>query len=172
MESVEIYNSIRAEIVSNHVLMHWFTLAVALTLLGGVFINELRQTALSVFLPLLSLAWAAAMVRFDFFIHRQAAYLRALEAQMQQGGISIPLWESWKPSLHATPLVVPLADAIASAVIVVPTIYLLFGPAQQVFASRQWRGAKPYAWLISALLILSLCSLAGVPEIAAWRQSP
>lgn len=129
MESVEIYNSIRAEIVSNHVLMHWFTLAVALMLLGGVFINELRQTALSVFLPLLSLAWAAAMVRFDFFIHRQAAYLRALEAQMQQGSISIPLWESWKPSLHATPLVVPLADAIASAVIVVPTIYLLFGPA-------------------------------------------
>lgn len=172
MESVEIYNSIRAEIVSNHVLMHWFTLTVALTLLAGVFINELRQTALSIFLPLLSLAWAAAMVRFDFFIHRQAAYLRVLEAQMQKGGISIPLWESWKMSLHATPLVVPMADAIASTAIVVPTVYLLFGPVQQLFASRQWRGAKQFAWLVSTLLILSLCSLAVIPRIAAWGQSP
>ncbi len=172
MESVEIYNAIRAEIVSNHVLMHWFTLAVALALLAGVFASELRPTALSVFLPLLSLAWGAAMVRFDFFIHRQAAYLRALEAQMQKGGITVPLWETWKASLRATPFVVPPADAVASAVIVVPTLYLLFGPAQQVFASRGWRGARLYAWLASGLLILSLCSLAAIPKIAAWGQSP
>jgi hypothetical protein len=172
LEGVEIYNTIRAEIVSNHVLMHWFTLAVALALLAGVFANELRPTALSVFLPLLSLAWGAAMVRFDFFIHRQAAYLRALEAQMQRGGIAIPLWETWKASLQAAPLVVPPADAVASAVIIVPTLYLLFGPAQQVFASRGWRGAKLYAWLASTLLILSLCSLAAIPKIAAWGQSP
>ena len=172
MGSVEIYNSIRAEIVSNHILMHWFTLAVALVILAGILINELRQTVLSVFLPLLSLAWGASMVRFDFFIHRQAAYLRALEAQMQQGGIAIPLWESWKASLRAAPFVIPPADAIASAVIVVPTLYLLFGPTQQVFASRGWRGAKLYAWLASTLLILSLCSLAAVPKLAAWGQSP
>jgi len=172
LEGVEIYNAIRAEIVSNHVLMHWFTLAVALALLAGVFVNDLRPTALSVFLPLLSLAWGAAMVRFDFFIHRQAAYLRALEVQMQKGGIAVPLWETWKASLRATPFVVPPADAIASAVIVVPTLYLLFGPAQQVFASRGWRGARLYAWLASGLLILSLCSLAAIPKIAAWGQSP
>jgi hypothetical protein len=172
LESVEIYNVIRAEIVSNHVLMHWFTLAVVLALLAGVFVVEKRQTVLSVFLPLLSLAWAAAMVRFDFFIHRQAAYLRALEAQMQQGGVSMPLWETWKMSLRAASFVVPAADIIASAAIVVPTVYLLFGPARQVFITRKWRGAKLYAWLVAALLILSLCSLAVIPKLAAWGQSP
>ena len=172
MESVEIYNAIRAEIVSNHILMHWFTLVVALTLLAGVFVSEKRQTVLSVFLPLLSLAWAAAMVRFDFFIHRQAAYLRALEAQMQQGGVSVPLWETWKMSLRATPFVVPVADIIASAAIVVPTVYLLFGPARQVLITRKWRGARLYAWLVAALIILSLCSLAVIPKLAAWGQSP
>lgn len=150
--------------------MHWFTLAVVLTLLAGVFVIEVRQTILSVFLPLLSLAWAVAVVRFDFFIHRQAAYLRVLETQMQQGGISVPLWETWKMSLKATPFVVPLADAIASAAIVVPTVYLLFGPAQQVFTARGWRGAKLYAWLVSALLVLSLGSLTTIPKIAAWGQ--
>lgn len=171
MENVEIYNAIRAEIVGNHILMHWFTLAVVLTLLAGVFIVEVRQTILSVFLPLLSLAWAVAMVRFDFFIHRQAAYLRTLEAHMQQGGISMPLWETWKMSLRATPFVIPVADIVASAAIVAPTVYLLFGPARQVFTARGWRGAKLYAWLVAALLILSLCSLAVIPKLAAWGQS-
>lgn len=56
MEGVEIYNAIRAEIASNHVLMHWFALAVASALLAGVLANDLHQTALRVFLPLLSLA--------------------------------------------------------------------------------------------------------------------
>src|SRR5215210_331787 len=119
--------------------MHWYSIIVAIALLTGVFIVENRKTALSVFLPLLSLAWGAAMVRFDFFIHRQAAYLRALEAQMQRGGMAVPLWETWKASLRAAPFVVPPADALSSAVIVVPTRSLLFGTAQQVFSSRGWR---------------------------------
>lgn len=164
----DVYTAARAEIVSNHVLMHWFTLAVAVLLLLGVLIAESRQTILSVFLPLLSLAWAAAMVRFDFFIHRQAAYLRAVEAQLQAGGVSVPLWESWKMSLRSTQYIVPIADVIACAVIVVPTIYLLFGPAQKFFQLRQWRWGNVYAWSISILILLLLCSLTVIPKIAAW----
>jgi len=156
--------------VSNHVLMHWFSLIVAITLLAGILIVEMREkTILSVFLPLLSVAWAAAIVRFDFFIHRQAAYLRELESQIGQGTASYPLWETWKRTVRATPVVVPLADILASAVIVVPTIYLLFGPAQRFFDQSGWRGRKVYAWCISIVLLLLLCSLAFIPRIATYR---
>ena len=156
--------------MANHVLMHWISLVIVLTLLTGVWVVErTRPTILSVFLPLLSLTWAAAMVRFDFFIHRQAAYLRALEAQMSPGSASLPMWETWKSSLKATPFVVPLADMIACAVIVIPTTYLLFGPARQFFQLRQWKGEKIFAWGVSALLVLLLCSLVLIPRIADWR---
>jgi hypothetical protein len=135
-------------------------------LLTGVFIVENRKTILSVFLPLLSLAWAAAMVRFDFFIHRQAAYLRIIEPQLQSRGVSIPLWESWKFSLRSTQFIVPIADLIAVAVIVIPTIYLLFVPAQQYFQSHQWKFGKFYAWIVSGLIVALLCSLIFIPKIA------
>lgn len=84
MDGIQIYNSIREEIVWNHLMMHWFTLIVVVVLLVGVCIVENRRTVLSVFLPLLSIAWAASILRFDFFVHRQAAYLRALEASVLQ----------------------------------------------------------------------------------------
>jgi hypothetical protein len=158
-------------VLANHILMHWISLLVVLALLIGTWVVEKsRPTILSLFLPLLSLAWAAAMVRFDFFIHRQAAYLRALEAQMSAGGLTIPMWESWKDSLRATPFVVPVLDMVACAVVVIPTAYLLFGPAQQVFQLRQWRGGKIFAWGVFTLLILLLCSLAIIPRIAGWRN--
>jgi hypothetical protein len=133
-------------------------------------IEKSRPTILSLFLPLLSLTWAAAMVRFDFFIHRQAAYLRALEAQMSVGGLTVPMWESWKDSLRATPFVVPALDVVACAVVVVPAAYLLFGPAQQFFQLRQWRAGKIFAWGVPSLLILLLCSLVIIPRIAGWRN--
>jgi hypothetical protein len=170
---VEIYNAIRAEIASYHVLMHWISLVVILALLAGTWVVEKsRPTILNIFLPLLSLAGAAAMVRFDLFIHRQAAYLRALEAQMQTGRDAFPMWEQWKNSLRATAFVVPVADAIACAVVVIPTIYLVFGPARQYFQFRQWRGEKVFAWGVSLLLPLLLCALAIVPQIAGWRAEP
>lgn len=170
MDAAEIYIVIRAEIMANHVLMHLISLAVVLALLTGVWVIEkTRPTILSVFLPMLSLTWAAAMVRFDLFIHRQAAYLRALEAQMSAGGVSLPLWETWKGSLKATSLVVPLADMIACAVIVIPTVYLLFGPARQFFQLRQWKGERIFAWGVSMLLVLLLCFLALIPRIADWK---
>jgi hypothetical protein len=53
------------------------------------------------------------MVRFDLFIHRQSAYLRALEAQMQTSRGALPMWEQWKDSLRVTAFVVPVADGIA-----------------------------------------------------------
>jgi hypothetical protein len=170
LSDVEIYNAIRAEIIANHVLMHWISLIVALVLLAGTWIVEkTRPSILSLFLPLLSVSWAALMVRFDFFIHRQAAYLRSLEGQMREAGTAFPLWETWKASLRATPFVVPVADAIAFTVIIIPTVYLLFGPARRYFQLHQWRGERVYAWGVIAVIILLLCFLAVVPQIADWR---
>lgn len=165
MNETEIYNAIRAEIVVNHILMHIFTLIVGIVLLIGVFIVERRKTILSVFLPLLSLAWAAAIVRFDFFIQRQAAFLRVLEKNISEKSGSIPLWETWKSSLSSTAFVVPLADLIACAVIVVPTIYLLFNPTLEFFESKKLRGGNVYAWSISSILIILLLFLAVIPLI-------
>jgi type IV secretory pathway VirB2 component (pilin) len=106
------------------------------------------------------------MVRFDFFIQRQGAYLRAVEARLQQSGTTIPLWESWKSSLSSTAVVVPLADLIGVIVVVAPTIYLLFGPAQTVFADRQWRWGKMYAWGVTVIIAVLLGCLPFIPKIA------
>ena len=167
---IDIYNTIRAEIVANHTLMHWYSIIVALALLAGIVLIELRKTVLSVFLPLLSLAWASAMVRFDFFIQRQGVYLRDFEMQLQEHGLSAPMWETWKTSLRSTQILIPIADAIAVLAIVVPTLYLLFGPAQEIFQLHQWKRSKLYAWSVSIMLVLLLCSLAVIPRIAAWRN--
>src|SRR5437667_7915181 len=101
MPELDLYNSIRNEIVINHVLMHVTTLVVVILLLAGIWLAERRPTVLTVFLPLLSLAWAASVVRFDFLIQRQGAYLRTAESTLQSRGVAIPLWESWKSSLLA-----------------------------------------------------------------------
>lgn len=170
MGEVDVYSAIRAEIVSNHVLMHWYSIIVAVVLLTGVAFVETRKTILSVFLPLLTLSWAAAILRFDFFIHRQAAYLRAVEAKLSERGIAIPLWESWKKPLRSTLFVMPVADVIAVTVIVVATVYLLFGPAQEYFRLRQWRGGRIYSWAVTVLILIVLCSLAVIPSVAAWGQ--
>ncbi|HEY6804277.1 MAG TPA: hypothetical protein VI306_11900 [Pyrinomonadaceae bacterium] len=164
MDQTQIYVAIRSEIVANHELLHWFTLIVALSLvIGIVVIERLGNTLLSIFLPLLSVSWAASVLRFDFFIHRQAAYLRMLEAQSGSR-----LWESWKASLNSSALVIPTADLFASAVIVVPTLYIVFGPAQNYFASRNWKGARLYAFSISVILLLLLVSLIFVPKVASY----
>jgi len=168
----EIYSAIKAEMMANHVLMHWISLVVVLALLTGTWVVEKsRPTILSIFLPLLSLAWAAAMVRFDLFIHRQAAYLRALGEQMESGSGAIPLWEQWKDSLKVTAFLVPAADAIACAVIVLPTIYLVFGPARQYFQTQEWRGARFFAWGVLLLLLFLLGLLTVIPQLAGWRAA-
>jgi hypothetical protein len=169
MNELELYNSVRQEIINNHALMHWFSLVVILSLLAGVFIIENRNSILSVFLPLLSIAWAAAMVRFDFFIHRQNAYLRFLGNQLQQEGLRSPVWESWKESLQFTKFVIPTADIFAFLVVVIPTSYLLFGPSKHYFNHKGWSGHKIYVWLILSLLILLLGSLAVMPTIASFQ---
>ncbi len=110
------------------------------------------------------------MLRFDFFIHRQAAYLRQLETQLTQEGISIPLWETWKTGLRSTIFVIPLADTIASAVVVLPTVYILFGPAQRFLDTRHRVLGKAYAWFVTVLLIVLLGSLAMMPRFSQWRD--
>jgi hypothetical protein len=143
--------------------MHIFTLVVVVVLLMGVFIVERRKTILSVFLPLLSLAWAAAIVRFEFFVHRQAAFLRIIETRVSEITGTIPLWETWKSTLDSMAFVVPLADLIACAVIVVPTLYLLFNSSAEFFESKNIRGGNLYAWGASFVLILLLLFLAVIP---------
>jgi hypothetical protein len=91
------------------------------------------------------------MVRFDFFIHRQAAYLRALEASLHQNGLAVPLWESWKASLQSTRIVIPVADVFATLITMIITAYMLFGPAKKIFRSRDWPAHRIYSWLILLL---------------------
>lgn len=166
MNESEIYSLIRSEIMLNHALMHVTTLLVVVLLVGGIWLTERRASFLSVVLPLLSLSWAASVVRFDYFIHRQGGYLRAVESHTQSLGVSIPMWETWKASLRSTAFVVPVTDFIAILVVVVPTIYMLFGPVQEFFATKQWRGGKAYAWgvLIGIGFLLSL--LPFIPKLA------
>ena len=167
MNEIDLYNSIRNEIVVNHALMHVTTIVVIIALLTGVWLSEKRESMISVLLPLLSLSWAAAMVRFDFFIHRQAAYLRAFEASLNKSGLAVPLWETWKVSLQSTRVVVPLADLFAILIVIVTTAYLLFGPAKKVFLSRSWPAHRVYSWAILLSTIGLLLFLTLIPAIAA-----
>lgn len=166
MNEVYIYNAIRSEIVTNHILMHVMTIVVVIILLAGTGFVEHRSSVLSVLLPLLSLSWAAGIVRFDYFIQRQGAYLRAVESHLQALGVSIPLWETWKTSLRSTRIVVPVADLIGVLVIVALTLYLLFAPAQEYFALKAWRGGRIYSWTVTVVLALLLGCLLFIPTIA------
>ncbi len=165
MLETDVYNIIRAEIITNHVLMHLFTLTVVIILFTGICVVERHQTILSVFLPLLTLAWGAAIVRFDFFVHRQAKFLRVLEAHIIEKSGSVPLWESWKFSSTSPAYIIPIADIIAFAVILVPTLYLLFNKSPKYFEANQIKGGKLYAWGVTAILFLLLLSLAIIPTI-------
>lgn len=167
MNEIELYNTIRSEILVNHVLMHLTTIVVVIALLAGVWLNERRVSMVSVLLPLLSLSWAAAMVRFDFFIHWQAAYLRLLEGSLRQSGVVTPLWETWKASLGSTRVVIPIADLFAVLIVLVTTAYLLFGPAREVFKARAWPAHLAYSCAILLLTVGLLCSLPFVPGLAA-----
>jgi hypothetical protein len=163
---VEIYNTIRSEIITNHILMHFFSIVAVVILLLGVWITETRKTILSVFIPLISIAWAATMVRFDFFIHRQTSYLRFIETQLAVENNNMPLWETWRLNLRSTQIVVPIADIIAFSVILIPTVYLLFGPSRQFFEAKDWKGASLYAWSLICVLLILICCLAFIPRIA------
>jgi hypothetical protein len=167
MSEIEFYINIRNEIVTNHVLMHVLTFMVVVMVFAGVWIAEYRTTMLSVFLPLLSVAWAAAILRFDFFIHRQGAYLRHVEASFTERGMVIPFWESWKASLYSTKFVTPFTDFLIFLSVIAPTIYLLFGPARTVFRERSWRSHSIYAWSTLVILILLLLTLPFVPIMAS-----
>jgi hypothetical protein len=63
-----MYEALRAEIISHDALLHWITLITMVVLLVGTALVEHRDTIASLFLPLLSLVWASAVLRLDFFI--------------------------------------------------------------------------------------------------------
>ena len=167
MNETDLYNTIRSEILVNHVLMHLTTIVVVIMLLTGVWLCERRESVVSVLLPLLSLSWAAAMVRFDFFIHRQAAYLRAVEGTLRESGVITPLWETWKYSLRSTRVMMPIADVFAVLIVLAPTAYLLFGPARQVFKQRDWPAQRAYCWGVLLLTVGLICLLPFIPGLAA-----
>jgi hypothetical protein len=165
MPEAEIYNVIRQEIITNHNLMHWITLLVAVSLLIGCRIIEKRKTIICVFLPLVSVAWAASVLRFDYFIHRQASYLRAFEFQMQKSGFAFPLWETWKAEHRSGIFIVPFADLIVFLLIIIPTAFILFNYTQQYFSEKKWKFGKVYVWTILTLLIVLLLLSPFVPFI-------
>ena len=167
MHSDQVYIAMRAEILADHVMMHWFTIIVALAILAGTWIVENRSNVLAAFLPLLAVSWAAATLRFDFFIHRQAAYLNILEASLSSPTMS---WDRWKAGLASTPLIVAPADVFAAAVIVIPTLYLLFGPCQQAFQLAGWKGGRVYAWVLTILILAALGMLGAVPRITGFKE--
>jgi hypothetical protein len=147
--------------------MHLTTIVVVIALLAGVWLSERRESVLSVLLPLLSLFWAAAIVRFDFFVHRQAAYLRVVEGSLRQLGVVTPLWETWKASLRSTRVVIPVADFFGVLIVLVPTAYLLFGPARAVFKARGWPARRTYCWAVLLVIVGLLCLLPFIPGLAA-----
>jgi hypothetical protein len=156
-----VYEALRAEIVANNVLMHGCTLVVVILLFVGVWLCELRTSILSVLLPLLSVSWAAATVRFDYLIHRQGAYLRLLEEQHHE-----PLWETWKAGLRSTKFAMPVLDLFAVIPVIAATAYVLFGPCKDYFAQHHWPGATAYSYTVMIALILLLAAIAFVPTIA------
>ncbi len=164
----QVYSAVRAEIVSNHVLMHWFTIIVIVILLAGAWALENRSSVLGVLLPIFALSWAAAMVRFDFFIHRQGTYLRVLERELASNGVMFPLWETWKGSRVSTNFVVPVLDVFASLVVFAAAAYIAFGPARSYLIMRRLPGAVLFPWAVVILLLLLLGLLAAVPALASW----
>lgn len=166
MQEAEIYSIIRQEIINNHNLMHWFTLFVVVMLVVGSAVLEKRKTILSVFLPLISLVWAAAIVRFDFFIHRQGAYLKDFENTLQNNGFVYPLWETWKSSHSSTAFIIPIADIVIFIVIIGLTAYVLFTYTQKYFTEKQWKFGKAYSRTILISTIVLLCLLPFIPFIA------
>lgn len=128
--------------------MHLFTLVVVIALFAGIFVCERKQTILGVFLPLVSLAWAAAILRFDYFIHRQGKFLRILEEHITLKSGAIPLWETWKYSSASEAYVIPIADIVICIVIIIPTTYLLFNLSFKFFEVNNIRGGKFYAWSV------------------------
>lgn len=145
--------------------MHWISLAVIIILFAGLIILENRKSVLSVFLPLICPAWAASILRFDFFIHRQAAYLRNLEVKIQESGFNFPLWENWKSEHTSGFLIVPLADLIIFLIIVISTAYILFTYTSEHFERKKWRFRKFYVWSILFITIALLSIIPFVPII-------
>jgi hypothetical protein len=162
------YAAIRQEIVANHVLMHAVTLVAVIVLLGGVWLAERRRTVLSVFLPLFAVTWAASMLRFEFFIQRQGAFLRDYERYLVRVEHAGPTWELWKAGFTPTQVVVPLADVFTFVGILAPALYLAFVPGRSFLADRTPALARIFPW---AILVVLLGLLAGIGVIPLALRS-
>lgn len=160
-----IYASLREELLAADALLHWLSLIVLLSLLVGAFICEARRTVLCMLLPLLSVAWAASVVRLDFFIHRIGAYLQPIEERLLQN-TNIPSWESWKSNLIATKTLVPVADIFIFISIIAVTAFVLRGPTRAYFEERRWRGAGWYSAAVLIVILMLLSIVQFIPTIA------
>jgi hypothetical protein len=159
-----VYMTLREEIVAANNLMHWLTVITLVVLLAGLAFCEHRRTGLSVALPLISVGWAASVVRLDFFIQRIGAYLLPIERRLLDN-TDIPPWETWKNGLPATKIIVPVADMVLFSTIFVATALILFGPTRSYFKDREWRGFNSYSISILILIVALLSSIALIPSI-------
>ena len=154
-------NTVRWEIIANHVLMHVTTLIVLSLFLAITAYVEYRKSILSVMMPLIAVSWAAAMVRFDYLIHRQGAYIAFVEHATGAQG-----WETWRKGLMATAYVMPLLDGLSVLAIVALTGFVAFGPATQYLRARGSVWANSYRWIVMIAVALLLASLGAVPWLA------
>ena len=161
MPSMQVIDTIRWEIIANHVLMHVTTLVVLCIILTITAYVERRQSALSVLMPLVTVSWAAAMVRFDYLIHRQGAYVSFVERTTGTQG-----WETWRTGLTATVYVMPFLDALSVLAIVAPTVFVLFGPAKRWCDEQASRFGALYRWIVLIAIVSLLASLGAVPWLA------
>jgi hypothetical protein len=161
-----VYLSLRQELLATDEMLHAFTLIVFLALIIGAWVCEKQKTILSVLLPILSLAWAASVVRFDFFIHRLGAYLRPIEANLLRNS-PVPPWEIWKSNLAATRILIPIADVIAFGAILATTSFILIGPTRGYFEERGWRGSSSYTTAILLIMVALFITVAFIPRLSS-----
>lgn len=161
---VVLYSSLRDEIQLANQLLHWFSFIILVLLLLGYTICDKRSSVLSVTLPLLTLAWAASVFRFDVFIHRTGSYLKTIEAQLP-GMVGIEGWEHWKAAHPNGSYLIGFTDLIVFAVIMALTGMILKGPCREYFVVKGWGNYLVYAAAIILLTLLLLGGIAVVPLI-------
>ena len=129
---------------------------------------------MSALLALYADAWAAAVLRLDYLIQRQGAYVRTLESALAPGPGASTTWEAWKAGAVATTWVLPITDLVASLAVVAPALFIIWGPFRRFWRERQAddragdeaRRATCYASVATALLAVPLLALPTVPVLA------
>jgi hypothetical protein len=161
-----MYAVLRNEILLHQFLLYTTTLVVALVCMAAVVVCERRDSVLSVLAPALASAWAGAVLRFDYLIHRQGAYLLILEDRISAISYPMPLWEHWKGDLPGKALFLGPTDALTCLAVVAPALYLTWTLGRRHLQARAPQWALPVAVCLTALIMVPLLLLPFVPAAA------